>query len=268
MDKFKLEVYDRLYNKDILDKKPFYNIGAGRNFYHPYWINVDYDSEWYKNEISKNIINHNLMSIEPIPIEKDSVEIIYTSHTIEHISEKAVFKLFKESYRFLKKNGLIRITCPDANLNYYALLRNDIGYFYWDNWYETYEKYSPIYNAPANSVPLEERWLHTLATQLCPIDKSPSKKKFSSEEIKKIILTKTKEEIFDYFTSFCEFNPEIPRNHISWWNHDKIKRFLKEAGFKIIYRSGYKQSSNPVLRNMELFDNTHPAMSLYIEAIK
>ena len=59
MDKFKLEVYDRLYNKDILDKKPFYNIGAGRNFYHPYWINVDYDSEWYKNEISKNIINHN-----------------------------------------------------------------------------------------------------------------------------------------------------------------------------------------------------------------
>ena len=97
MDKFKLEVYDRLYNKDILDKKPFYNIGAGRNFYHPYWINVDYDSEWYKNEISKNIINHNLMSIEPIPIEKDSVEIIYTSHTIEHISEKAVFKLFKDS---------------------------------------------------------------------------------------------------------------------------------------------------------------------------
>ena len=127
MDKFKLEVYDRLYNKDILDKKPFYNIGACRNFYHPYWINVDYDSEWYKNEISKNIINHNLMSIEPIPIEKDSVEIIYTSHTIEHISEKAVFKLFKESYRVLKKNGLIRITCPDANLNYYALLRNDIG---------------------------------------------------------------------------------------------------------------------------------------------
>ena len=267
MDKFKLEVYYRLYTDTILKKKPFYNIGAGKNFYHPYWTNVDYDSDWYRNE-NTNTLNHNLMSSDSLPIKNNSDEIIYTSHTIEHISEEATLKLFQESYKALKKNGLIRITCPDANLNYYALLRNDIGWFYWDNWYETYEKYSPLYNAPANGVPIEERWLHTLATQLCPIDKSPSKKKFFSEEIKQIISNKTKEEVFDYFTSFCEFNPEIPRNHITWWNHRKLKKILEKAGFTTIYYSGYKQSSNPILRNMELFDSTHPSMSLYIEAIK
>lgn len=267
MEKFKLEPYKRLYSNELLVQKPFYNVGAGKSFYHPYWTNIDYCSKWYENSIS-SIVHHDLTSLEPLPIRSEKAEVIYTSHTIEHIPEEAVARFLADSFRALKSGGLIRITCPDADLNYYALLRGDTGWFYWDNWYELPEKYQDIYSAPANSVSLEERWLHTLAAQLCPIDKSPSVKKFNTDEIKQAIKSRTKEDLFDYFTSFCEFNPNIPRNHISWWNHDKIEKFLKEAGFRTVYRSGYKQSSNPILRNTELFDNTHPAMSLYIEAVK
>jgi hypothetical protein len=43
---------------------------------------------------------------------------------------------------------------------------------------------------------------------------------------------------------------------------------LRESGFTEIYRSGYGQSFSPVMRDVDLFDNTHPKISLYMEAIK
>jgi len=43
---------------------------------------------------------------------------------------------------------------------------------------------------------------------------------------------------------------------------------LRKAGFSKIFLSGYGQSFSPVLRNTDLFDNTHPEISLYVEAIK
>jgi hypothetical protein len=43
---------------------------------------------------------------------------------------------------------------------------------------------------------------------------------------------------------------------------------LKNAGFENIYLSGYGQSFSPVLRNIYFFDNTHPKVSLNVEAFK
>jgi len=43
---------------------------------------------------------------------------------------------------------------------------------------------------------------------------------------------------------------------------------MKNAGFQNVYKSGYAQSKSPILRNTNYFDNTHPQISVYIEAIK
>ena len=48
---YDIKLYKNLYSESILDNKPFFNIGAG-NFYHPYWTNVDYSSDHYKNKNS------------------------------------------------------------------------------------------------------------------------------------------------------------------------------------------------------------------------
>ncbi len=64
-----------------------------------------------------------------------------------------------------------------------------------------------------------------------------------------------------------QFDPNRPGNHVSWWTHAKIERYLKESGFTNIYRSGYRQSVSPLMRRSSLFDSTHPKMSIYMEAI-
>ncbi len=78
------------------------------------------------------------------------------------------------------------------------------------------------------------------------------------------------EQALNYCTSKCpiDIQKKYPGHHCNWWNKDKMFRMLKKAGFKNIFLSGYGQSFSPVLRNTQLFDKTHPKISLYVEAIK
>src|SRR5688572_23624146 len=82
-DPYKLSVYNALYDAATLKRKPFYNVGAG-SFWHPHWTNIDFVSDWY-GAVQKDILPFDLMALEPLPIASDTAEIIYTSHTIEHI---------------------------------------------------------------------------------------------------------------------------------------------------------------------------------------
>lgn len=78
------------------------------------------------------------------------------------------------------------------------------------------------------------------------------------------------EEALNYCCSKCsiEIQKKYPGNHINWWNKKKIFFILEKAGFKKICLSGYGQSFCPILRDISFFDNTHPKISLYVEAIK
>jgi predicted SAM-dependent methyltransferase len=259
--------YRKLYTSDVLEKRPFYNVGAG-GFSHPYWTNIDYVSDWY-GDMQQGVVHHDLMSKEPLPIKDKAAKIIYTSHTIEHIKEDAVQVLFDEAHRCLEEGGIFRITTgPDAETDFRAFQRGDEDWFYWDEAYNQKGRYEHLFHAPATSVPLAERWLHHVASQLAPNDISPSKVKLSEPEILAAIEQHGFPAVLDHFASLCEFQPERPGNHVSWWTHDKIFDYLKRAGFKIMYRSGYNQSVSPLLRNSTLFDSTHPQMSIYVEAIK
>lgn len=260
-------IYHKLYSQETLTKRPFYNIGAGK-FYHPLWINIDFASDWYR-DVQNNFLHYDLMALSPLPIATATAEIFYTSHTIEHVTEAAVANLFKEVHRALKPGGIFRVTTgPDADLDFAALMRKDTDWFYWFQECEKPGTYEAIFKESTANLLIEEKWLHHVASQLVHADVSPSQYKFTAQEIKTIILNKGKEKSLDYFTSLCEFQAERPGNHISWWNVAKLSSFLQKAGFNNVYRSGYLQSISPVLRDESLFDNTHPAISIYMEAIK
>ena len=47
-----------------------------------------------------------------------------------------------------------------------------------------------------------------------------------------------------------------------------FKQYLSEAGFSVIYRSGYGQSRLWWMRDLRYFDQTYPQISVYVEAIK
>ena len=79
VNKHNISYYQNSYPADSMKMKRFYNIGAG-GFYHPYWTNVDYISEWYasNNKETSQGIHYDLFSKSPMPIDSNSADYLLT----------------------------------------------------------------------------------------------------------------------------------------------------------------------------------------------
>ena len=53
------------------------------------------------------------MDITKLEYENDSVDEIYSSHTLEHVAKNDVLKVLNECYRVLKVNGVLELEVPD-----------------------------------------------------------------------------------------------------------------------------------------------------------
>ena len=203
------------------------------------------------NKKNKIDILYDLNSLQTLPIEDDSVSIIYTSHTIEHVYKNKFDFLFKEFYRIIdKNNGTIRLVYPDIDICYDAYKRKDKNFFYLSD----------------NSESLEKSFVKIFAMNLLDENSGCSKNDIEIKEIieknSKIDALKLLESISDnHNTNF--FRPDY---HRSWWNHNLIKEYLEKNNFKNIEKSAFGQSKIDILRNTNLFDNTHPKYSSYTEA--
>lgn len=248
------------YSLESINKKRFYNIGAG-NFKHNYWTNIDYQSEHYQLAQKNNFIHYDLMECKPLPIGKDTAELIYTSHTIEHVNNEAVLNLFQECYRVLKPEAGLRVTCPDAKLLYTALKHEDKTF-----WYSKHKHFKHYFDKNPDEISIYDFFIRDIATSRLRFCKGV--KTIQLDEAKALFNTLNYEDFLNSIVSECNFDPSDPGRHINWWDEVKITNFLKEAGFKNIYRSRFGQSRFSPLRNTKLFDKTQPEISLYIEAIK
>ncbi|HMT27667.1 MAG TPA: methyltransferase domain-containing protein, partial [Bacteroidia bacterium] len=192
--------YRELYSEDSLQNRRFYNIGAGE-FAHPFWTNVDNGNDFYTeiNGISKHGISHDLFDHKPLPIEDNSAEVVYTSHTMEHIDDASVSFLFRDAYRILKKGGVIRVVVPNIELSYAAWQRGDRKYFFWADWPSinaNYEKFS--LKIPFGQASLGQMFLDEFATSVCEIVNDGSKKRLSDQELQKIFNEMPFEEAVSY----------------------------------------------------------------------
>ena len=260
--------YYEIYGWDSVKERRFYNIGAG-TFKHPAWTNVDFESDWYSdNQID---ISWDLLSITPIPVESNCAEIVYSSHTVEHITDKAAQNMFNESHRILKKGGIFRVTTPNIDLEYRAYKDNDRHYFYWIDTYSIPENYKRVkLNKPLNEASIQQIFLYHFAAGASTLHADSTVERIGDEKLDELFSEMDYEYALNYCISRCpiEVQKKYPGNHINWWNRNKMFRMLGEAGFNNIYLSGYGQSFAPVLRNTLYFDSTHPKISLYVEARK
>jgi predicted SAM-dependent methyltransferase len=266
------QIYHKIYEAESLEKKRFYNIGAG-SFYHPYWTNVDFLNDWYKvnDKTSLAGIHHDLMSLNDLPIDSNSAEAVYSSHTVEHITDAAAQKMFNEAYRILKKGRKLRITTPNINLEYRAYKDNDRNYFYWDDNYSQGAEMARInITKPMNQASIEQLFLYHFAGNVSTLHGDGAQKRISDEELRKVFSEMSLEDALNYCTSKVDLSiqSKYPGNHINWWNAEKMTRMLRNAGFENIYVSGHGQSFSPEMRDVSIFDSTHPKISLYMEAIK
>ena len=79
-------------------------LGAGGNIL-PGWINTDI------NPLSPNVLHMDFT--QRLPLEDNSVDRIYSEHTIEHVAYTEAVNSLRECFRVLKPGGRIRICCPN-----------------------------------------------------------------------------------------------------------------------------------------------------------
>ncbi|MFL9826130.1 class I SAM-dependent methyltransferase [Rhodoplanes sp. SY1] len=267
------EVYHRQYSVDAIENRRFYNIGSG-TFSHKYWTNIDLASDWYAGQQQgTTFINYDLFSYGPIPVEDGKAEAVYTSHTVEHVDDRACANMFKEAYRMLKPGGYFRMTTPNIELDLAAWRRGDRDYFYHIDLYSHPDiikgnRLNPA--MPFDKASLEQITLFVFASHVSQISPDNGKTKVTDEEFRNAFATMGDEAALDHFSKLCTIDDQraTPGHHMNWWTFKKAERMLRAAGFKTIYQSGFGQSHCAAMRDIVLFDKQDPKMSLYVEAVK
>lgn len=89
------------------------HLGCGNHFLSG-WTNIDIFSGDIRLDVLKGL-----------PFKDNSVSFIYHAHFIEHFSLQENLKIFKECYRILKKNGVLRILFPDLAKHCQIYLNED-----------------------------------------------------------------------------------------------------------------------------------------------
>jgi predicted SAM-dependent methyltransferase len=246
-----VKFYRELYGGEAVRKRQFYNIGAGI-FKHQAWTNIDHYSERYKQNYVH--LDVDLENFESLPIEDESAYVVYSSHTVEHISMNAVERMLKETYRILRPGGFFRVTTPNATLFWNSFVENDKylwRYLFRDQSYS--EKRS-----------VKEMLIDYFASQIA-LDDTLMKKVMKDPKSEGRM-----EDVLDFFTSFCTIETQAlhPEGHMNWWSTSKMAKLLEKVGFEEVYESYYGQSRCPVMKNTTYFDTTHPYISLFVEARK
>ncbi|MDP8297927.1 MAG: class I SAM-dependent methyltransferase [Candidatus Orphnella occulta] len=241
----------RVFN--IIDKetdagKVMVNIGGG-HYYKRHWKVLDFNSDHYNFQMALIDYNFDLTSRKPLPFKDGSVSFFYSSHTFEHIPQEYCKAILGEIFRSLKSGGIARFTMPDFNLAYEAFSRNHKGFF----------------ESISLGESIERSFLDFFAGYM--------KERVSNDKLRKDFSSMSREDFANFYVKDIpgDSQKKSVGSHISWWNYDKLKTMLEEAGFKNIYRSEKQQSAFPEMRGEGIywgFDSTNPEVSFFAEAIK
>lgn len=82
-----------------------------------------YSIHEYCSILEDNIFIHHVLSYG-IPFVDESVDVVYSSHFLEHLHQHEAMHLLKETLRVLKPGGLVRICIPDLS---YAICLYSLG---------------------------------------------------------------------------------------------------------------------------------------------
>jgi hypothetical protein len=196
-----------------------------------------------------------------------NVEFGYSGHTIEHLSDAAVRRMFKNMFDVMKRGAVLRLECPDLDLllDDYKCVHDRqrkvtrrmlelIGSL-------NMEKVDPRYAQEhekilAGIVSFTDPKTNLMLTPLC-----------SAEEFNEKLAALSNEEFGDWAVSLL--TPEQLRDshlHRNWFNFGKLKRFLTEAGFSGVVRCEPGETRHGFKMNI---NRRHRSWcSIYVEAIK
>jgi SAM-dependent methyltransferase len=248
------------YDSAVLRRRPFINIGAGA-FSHRYWTNVDHASDAYARVQHAAFVEHDLTKLGPLPFETGSIELAYTSHTIEHVNDAAVEQLFRECFRVLRPGGGFRVTCPDARAFYQTIVDDNLPFWsFRRRWFA-----GPGSNAPRlDDVTVFDFFVREVATRRCRYYVHAQKPP-SLAELEERFRTLDYAGFVSSLTGDLVFDPNRPE-HMNAWDEARVTDKLRSAGFSDVYVSRRGQSRFAPMMDPVCFDSTMPWGSLFVEA--
>jgi len=89
------------------------NIGCGKKNFGKDWIHIDGSD--YDHIYSHDIVN--------LPFDKDTIDLIYSSHTLEYFDREEVINVLNKWKITLKSNGILRLAVP--NFKIYSKMYSD-----------------------------------------------------------------------------------------------------------------------------------------------
>jgi hypothetical protein len=196
----------------------------------------------------------------------NDVKFAYSGHTIEHLSDDAVRRMFKNLFSSMRQGGVVRVECPDLDimLDDYKCVHNKdrkvtrqivelTGRW---NMERVDPKYAQEHLKVLAGIVSYSDHNSNMLTPLC-----------SAEEFNQKITSLSNDEFGDWAVSLL--SPEQLRDshlHRNWFNFGKLNRFLTEAGFSGVVRCepggtryGFRMNINRTHRSW---------CSVYVEAIK
>lgn len=241
------------------DGKIRINVGSG-DWSCDGWTNLDYPTKWYAGSQSHHkFIPYDIRS-QNLPFKNESVDLIYSSHVIEHIENEHIENFFKECYRVLKHGGGGRLCCPDAEFLYNATKAHREYWTWRDSWFS-----NPHYCKDNTNLKEVDKLVAEIATPKFQAYKGAIK---SSFDYTNNFNTYDMNSFFNQLTNDLTFRLNWPGDHINWWTYEKMKKMLQKAGFKVVFRSKFGGSIFQEMKDICKFDTTQPQMSLYVEFIK
>ncbi len=211
------------------------NIG-GANF-------KDRTSGWEVLEYTATDYNHNkafidydinLRYCERLPICDNCFDVVYTSHTLEHIGSEALCRVMAEIYRIMVSGGILRIQVPDAEK-------------YWEKAKDgNKDAIRELITCTATEFENNQEMLEKVSLDIDKMEMAPLLDKYSNI---------TTEEGTSY------------HGHLNWFSFDKLNRILSEHGFTDIRKCKPQGSELPEMRG-PMFDRLIPELSVFAESRK
>lgn len=110
------------------DDKLKLNIGSFINMFHYGWLNMDIID--LRDFARQNFYKFFARDVrEGLPFEPKSVDLIYSSHFIEHLSYAEAKAFMVECKRVMKEDGTVRLLIPDLELLFNKYKNNELGMF-------------------------------------------------------------------------------------------------------------------------------------------
>jgi hypothetical protein len=247
------------------ERRKFLNVGGG-DFLKDNWRVLDFHSESYGWNPAFVDYNTNLESESKWPIRNESYDLVYSSHTLEHLSEGAVDFTLEEIFRILKPGCGVRINVPDTGLAISAYESGDLSWFR-DVWMGYEDDFGDCKHPDGNYD--DEFWLEFYLISFFASYLVRSRD--YDIDLEKVRSDYERLETADFFNKYSNkvsdsMQSKNPGWHRNWFTMGKLRDKLESKGFTQIERSRCRKSRHNEM-NTEEFDR-RPHMSVYIDAMK